>query len=382
MKIKLAVTLVLLLALDSAAESTIRWWGLASFRQRLEISREYTDITFQGAPGELLHRTDNSTTKLGYQFGFIADVSENLKAGLTLRSGLSGNAQVMHQDITNKEGLLPAVQEAFLDWDTPYSRVELGKIPQAGNAMWDVYTSTLQTDFRADDPRDGIFNDRQAALNGIRISRPVGPVTLRGVFHTDYVGGYYRKFGEQDAEEFKRAPDRYVILAGFQTNEELHTVLGVEGLSLEFDYGFPHRAAQPGTNPDSTMAEEQLWGATAGYTHPLGFVRIGHGYNWRDSTFTINYTDVWGQANLGTMLANSVDLGDLSLSARYQIASEEMEFVPYKGAVADRSAFHVYMNKTILGLIVQPRVILFTTEIEGFKQKTQARYELTATVKF
>jgi hypothetical protein len=385
-----ALTFILLAATFAAAETTIHWWGLTSFRQRHEITNEFTDISFGGAtPGTLLNQIENSTTRLGYQFGFKAEVRENITAGLTLRSGLSGNAQVMHQEITNKDGLLPAVQEAFINWKTPYFRVEMGKIPQQGNALWDVYTSTLQTDFRQDDPRDGIFNDRLAALNGARISRSFGPIALRGLFHADYVAGNYRKL-ENASREFIRSPDRNVYMLGttldvgrMTSNRDGLLARTLADLTIDFDYGFPKRAAKSGTNPDSIYADETLWGATLKRTDNMGTIQIGYAYNWRDSVFTMTYLDAMAQANLGNFARYlQQDWGDFTLTCRYQTNSEEMEFIPYKGSEAVRTAFHLYANKSLWGLDLQPRIIWFTTEIDGFEAKSQTRYELTSTVKF
>lgn len=385
-----ALTVLILAASYAAAEPTMHWWGLTSFRQRHEISKEYTDISFGGgAPGTLLHEINNTTTRIGYQFGFIADVRENVSAGLTLRSGLSGNAQVMLQDIHNKDGLIPSVQEAYIDWRTPFAKVELGKIPQQGNALWDVYTSTLQTDFRQEDPRDGIFNDRLAALNGFRVSRAFGPVSLRGLFHADYVAGYKRDL-EDGSTDFIRNPDRNVTMVGTTINlgamaSEQGSLLNsaLSGLSVDFDYGFPKRAAKSGTNPDSVYADETLWGATLRRADQFGVVQVSYAYNWRDSVFTISYLDAMVQADLAS-IARSMgrNCQDFTLTFRYQDGNEAMEFIPYKGAEADRIAYHLYANKSIWGLDFQPRVIWFTTEIEGFKQKTQTRYELTTTVRF
>lgn len=388
-KTTVALTYLLLSAAIAAAEPTLHWWGLTSFRQRHEVTKEYTDISFGGAQaGTLLYQLDNSTTRLGYQFGFTTDVRENVTLGLTLRSGLSGNAQVMVQEITNKDGLLPAIQEAYIDWRTPYLKVELGKIPQQGNALWDVYTSTLQTDFRQDDPRDGIFNDRLAALNGVRFSRAIGPAKLRALYHTDYVAGYYKKL-EDASRDFTRAVDRNVFMVG--TTVDFTGLAGSEGiaaqalngLSLDLDYGFPKRAARSGTNPDSIFAKEEIWGATLKHTSELGLLQAGYAYNWRDSVFTITYLDAIVQANLGYIARQmQKNWGDFTLTFRYQNANEEMEFIPYKGAEAVRTAYHLYCNKSLWGLDLQPRVIWFTTEIEGFKQKTLTRYELTSTIRF
>ncbi len=387
-----ALIFILFAAANAAAETTIHWWGSTSFRQRNEATKEYTPSYSSSGAGILLHTEENNTTKIGYQFGLKTDVRENITLGLTLRSGLSGNAQVMIQDIHNKDGLLPSIQEAYIDWRTPYAKIELGKIPQQGNALWDVYAATLywsSADPRQNDPTDGFFNDRLAALNGVRLSRPIGPVTLRGLYHTDYVGGYFRQF-EDSAKTFKRAPDRYNVMIGATMDIEIIDGVGVgiwnstlNTLTLDFDYGFPHRAAMAGTNPDSVTADESIWGATLKVSNDLSMAQIGYAFNWRDSVFTINFLDVIAQVNIGNIarLAEK-NWGDFALTFRYQNGAEEMEFIPYKGDAAVRKAIHLYLNKSLWGLDVQPRVIWFSTEIEGFKQRTQARYEVTTTVRF
>jgi hypothetical protein len=404
-----ALLLALLTASSAFAEVTAHWWGVVSFRQRHETTKEYTDFADSSRRGTPLSTTDNSTTRLGYQFGVKLDLRDNLKAGITFRSGLTSGALVMQQEITSRDGLQPGLQEAYIDWQTPFLRAELGKIPQAGTAMWDVYASSLQTDFRADDPRDGTFNDRIAALNGARITRMVGPVTLRGIFHSDYVSGFYRTNEYVDAtRKFDRVPDRNVVILG--TTIDLGSAFGCKcsndscagcgkgesksflgglkalatnGVTLDFDYGFPKRATKSGTNPDSLSADENLWGATLKKSVGLGTLQAGYGYNWRDSSFTIKYWDILAQANAGNISrCFGSDLGDLTLSVRYQHATEEMHFDPYKGATAIRDAIHVYLNDTIWGLDIQPRVIFFTKKTSGFKQQSQTRYEVTTTVKF
>lgn len=406
---QLAATLLLALSMAAvaSAETMTHWWGLVSFRQRHETTREFYDVN-SGDKGELLYTTDNSTTRLGYQFGVKFDIRENLYAGLTFRSGLSGGALVMQQDITSREGLLPGIQEAYINWKTPFVTLEAGKIPQAGTAMWDVYAASLQNDFRADDPRDGIFNDRMAALNGVRVSREVAFFSLRGLFHNDYVAGFYRDF-EEGAQDFSRSPDRNVSALGatisfgkaFGVEEgKCETCEGCKdkkisrgdmmkrvlfgGLSFDFDYGFPHRAAMTGSNPDSVYADEDLYGFTLKKSIPVGNLQVGYGYNWRDSVFTMSYWDILATANVGKIAEcwGMAQLGDLSASVRYQTGDQELEFDPYKGMKAERDALHLYLNKTVWGLDLQPRLILFDKKIEGFKQQEQSRFELTATARF
>ncbi len=385
-----ALTIILLAASIAAAEPTIRWWGLTSFRQRNEISKEYTPTYSSSGGGILLHTTENNSTKIGYQIGLKTDVRENVTVGLTLRSGLSGNAQVMIQDIHNKDGLLPSIQEAYINWRTPYFDVDLGKIPQQGNALWDTYCGTLDKQgFRQDDPTDGIFNDRMAALNGVRLTRELGPVTLRGLYHTDYVAGYFTQF-EDSTGNFDRARDRYVFMIGATSDFGAMGGNGTEiwnsalkGLSLDFDYGFPYRSPMAGTNPDSIAGDETIWGATIKRTDELSMFQVGYAYNWRDSVYTITFLDAIAQANIGNIARlMQKEWGDFTLTFRYQNSRQETEFFPYKGAEAVRTAYHLYANKSLWGLDFQPRIISFATEIEGFKQKTQTRYELTTTVRF
>jgi len=391
-KTTIALLLALFVAADATAEVTTKWWGLVSFRQRHETTEKY--VSFENADstkrGELERTIDNSTTKLGYQFGMRMDVRDNLFVGITFRSGLSGGALVMQQGVTSREGLLPGLQEAFVNWDTPFLTVEFGKIPQAGTAMWDVYAASLQTDFRADDPRDGIFADRMAALNGLRVSRTIGFATLRGIFHTDHVGGFYEKYDIGNIDH-QRSPDRNTSVLGATLNfgdkslGSISTMPGLKGLVVDVDYGFPKRAAKTGTNVDSTYADETLWGATIKETIEAGSLQIGYGYNWRDSVFTISYLDAMAQFNwsaLPFIHSTSLEAGDLSFTVRYQQSNQELEFDPYRDAKIYRDAWHFYLNKTVGGIDLQPRMILFNKEIEDFKQEAQTRYELTGTVRF
>jgi len=387
-----ALLLGLLLSADANAKVTTEWQGLVSFRQRHETEKEYYDYAVGDLTrrGKLLYTTDNSTTRLGYQFGIKFLVNDDLFAGITLRSGLSGGALVLQQDITSREGLLPGLQEAYIHWDSPFALIELGKMPQAGNAMWDVYVASLQTDFRMDDPRDGVFNDRMAALNGVRVSRSVAFATLRALFHADYTAGNYRKF-EEGGRDFQRTPDRNVVVIGTTLDlgdQSLAQAPGYDlfrGLVLDFDYGFPKRAAKTGTNVDSLYADETFWGAGLKESFRGAILQISYGYNWRDSVFTMSYWDVLGQVKFTDMIdiqEVKSRLGDLRLSIGYQLANQELEYDPYKNAMVERSACHIYLNRTVAGLDIQPRVIFFDKRIEGFKQRRVTRYEVTGTVRF
>jgi len=84
------------------------------------------------------------------------------------------------------------------------------------------------------------------------------------------------------------------------------------------------------------------------------------------------------------------------LSGRYQHGVQEHEFGNYIGSKAIRDAWHLYVNKTIWNLDIQPRVIWFRTNIdppepeitdvdyvdEIKKKQTNVRMEITATVRF
>lgn len=379
-----ALLAVALLGQIARAEVTSTWSGQVSVRYRSEVTEEYGDVNATSHRGELLYTTTKITPRVGYTVSAKFDLRDNLKAGLTLRSGLSGGSAVMLQEITSREGLLPGLQEAYIDWTNPLFRAEIGKIPQAGTAMWDVYAASLQTDTRADDPRDGIFNDRMAALNGARLSRTAGPVTLRAIFHTDYISGYYREneIGTQKRENF---PNKYTILVGgaFDMEDAIFFAPVPVRVTADFDYGFPYRATIQGNNPDSTFADEKLWGASIKLSDQFASFQGGYGYNWRDSVFTIKYYDWLGQLKVGEIAKRwGHDIGDLTFSIRYQTNTEALEYVPYKGSKAKRDALHLYCNATLWGLDFQPRAIFFTNKVDSFKQKVANRYELTTTVKF
>ncbi len=375
---KFIIALICLLyTLPSIGAVSIDWWAIAAFRVRHETTKEYTDLWFNRGPGILNYTIDNTTTRVGYQLGLRFKPKENITFGLTFRSGLYGAAQVMIQDITSREGLIPAVQEAFIDWKTPYAKFELGKIPQEGNALWDLYAATLQTDFRMDDPRDGIFNDRMASLNGARISIPIEMLTLHGIYHTDFTGGYRWKNEDTAASRPEiRNPDRYVFLLGCELDVSRLLSDGVgkdifNYYTISFDYGFPYRAADL-TDIDSSYAKEKLWGANLKTSFDFIQLSIGYGYNWRDSIYTNTYTDI----------LLSVNLFGFKPSARYQYGKQLYKFGIYDGYEIKRTAWHFYCSRLIWGVEIQPRIIIFENVLAGFKQKRQFRYEITSTIRF
>ena len=163
---RIFIIIISTLIAGSAYAEITNWWGTVSYRLRHEIAKPYTDYTQAGDAGTLKWTDENFRTRVGYQFGFAVDLTDNLAAALTFRSGLGS---VMLQDITSATGLTPGLQEAYIDWETPYARFHLGKIPQSGNPMWDLYAGVNETGWRINNPTDGIFNDRMAALNGGRI---------------------------------------------------------------------------------------------------------------------------------------------------------------------------------------------------------------------
>jgi len=407
---KLIIFTLLLSFTTSVFAEITGWWGLVSFRERHEITKEYTDYTFQGEPGTLRYTDTNTKTRVGYQFGFLMDITDNLKAGLTFRSGIGS---VMWQDISMAKGddsgkLLPGVQEAYLDWNTPYANLQLGKIPQKGNAMWDLYACVNQTDWRLYDPRDGIFNDRISAVNGVRLKVPIElyekvlteyngiklprPVTLskltitpRATYHVDYVGGYKRDHDDEQQDE--RNLDWYVALLGlkFQYSNPLLTY------DLDTDYGLPYRLGDKykQDDKDSIFVDESIWGMTHTLRSPILFnflFQFDYARNERDSMFTASFWDYKA----------AFEYKGFRLSGRYQHGVQEHEFGNYIGSKAIRDAWHLYVNKTIWNLDIQPRVIWFRTNIdppepeitdvdyvdEIKKKQTNVRMEITATVRF
>jgi len=374
------IIIISVLITGSAYAEITNWWGVVSFRQRNETAKLYTDFTQAGDAGTLRYTEDNFKTRVGYQFGFNVDIADNLAASLTFRSGLGS---VMLQDITSSSGLTPGLQEAYIDWETPYARLHMGKIPQQGNAMWDLYAGANQTDWRLYNPADGLFNDRMSALNGARLMVPLefagAPITLRATFHSDNVSGRERDYDDSALEDEKN-PDWYVMLLGFNAQ--------YDGYELDADFGIPKRLGEEraqGTK-DSIYVDEVIWGATASKTvEKLDFggisinnskLSLGYGFNDRDSVFT---------ANFYTVLAQTEILG-YRFSAKFDKGVHESKEKTYAGSKAHRQAMHFYVNKTIWNLDLQPRIILFKTEIENegvTKVRDElTRIELTATVKF
>ena len=376
---RLTLLLSALLMAGNTVAADWHWWGLVSFRQRHETYREYYDFTNPDASKQWTERfTDtNSRTRFGYQLGFKADIRDNLMAGVTFRSGLGS---VMWQDINSMNGLTPGLQEAYLDWDIPYLEVVAGKYPQSGTAMWDLYAAPLWIDFRQDNPTDGLFNDRISALSGARALLSAEPLTLRATYHTDFVGGGQRHWAESSREdEITERLDQKVYLLGGELDltglvaPSLADLMTLSRLTLDGDYGLAYRAGYfQRAGDDSLYAEETLWGMNLNLGVPHLDLTAGYGYNWRDSVFKSDFLDL--------MAAGEV--AGYRLSGRWQHNTQENQIGIYKGHEAVRSAYHLYLNKTVWNLDLQPRYIYFVTEIDGRKTKSTKRMELTATVRF
>ncbi len=354
------LTIVLLLIYVGSLHAEItEWFGLVSFRQRSEMIKEFTDYTMAGEPGTWKKTESDNKTRLGYRLGFKFNFSdyEKLTGGITLRSGINS---VMHQNISSSEGLKPGIQEAYINWNTPYAELTLGKIPQAGNAMWDIYAASEVVDWRLYDPRDGVFNDRMSALNGARLQVPIDlfedmlVLTPRAIFHTDKVNGYKLEFNESDQAE-KHPIDHYSYLFGINAKVDY---MGFE-YELDGDYGLPYRLgdkmATP--DPDSLYYEEALWGITNTLRAPdycNSVLQVSYGFNERDSIFKATYMDVMA----------STECYGFRLTGKYQKGDHEHQFGTYRGSKVLRTAWHLSLNKTLWGLDIQPRVIWFDTEID------------------
>lgn len=373
----------------------LEWWALTAFRIRHQTAKEYTDISFRGSPGVLLYTEDNTSVRAGYQLGFRIAPYPNLAAGLTLRSGMYGSAMEMVQRFNNREGFLPAVQELYIAWKFPAGHLELGKIPQEGTPLWDLYAATLQTDFRADDPRDGVFIDRMASLNGARLALNIDPLTIKGIYHADDVDGFKRINNDASVRQVRR-PDRYVWLGEadlhlFSLIPSHYTELfSLRSLTLTGDYGLPYRAAVM-TDPDSSYADEKLWGVNLNVSTDLLSVKGGYAYNWRDSVYTNRFWDGMVTLNLGNITTRYLSpfvgaiyprLSQLQGVVRYQYGNQRHEFGIYKGHTIKRFAWHYYLNLPVGDLLLQPRVIVFENVIEGFRQRKQWRYEVTTYLTF
>ncbi len=296
----------------------------------------------------------------------------------------------MWQDISteNTSGLNPGLQEAYIRWTPPYAQVLMGRIPQSGNAMWDLYAASnnIRDPVRQDNPTDGVFNDKMGFLNGIKLQVPVGPVTLRGVYHTDYVGGARREYASSNASP-ERTPqmDSYTYLGGFSF--DIVQMMAFSGQVLpmgvsaqfDFDYGKPHRIGNlKDVDTDSTYADEDLWGATVKIGYFPQFIQAGsefqfsYGYNTREGIYESRFADY----------RLSAEFMDFRLTFRYQDNTQEMTEGVYKGHEAVQTAMHIYLNKMLWGLDIQPRYIKFETEVGGDKATSNERYEVTTTIKF
>ena len=364
------------------------WWGTIAFRQRHEIYKEYVDISAQDTIkwGTLRTTDNNSKTRLGYKFGFTLDINEYVTAAVTLRSGVG---KVMWQDINNENtsGLSPGLQEAYIHWQPPYAETFLGRMPQEGNAMWDLYASSnnIRDPVRQDNPTDGVFNDKMGFLNGVKLLVPVGPVTLRGVYHTDYVGGDRREYASSSASAERSQMDSYTRLGGFSLDiYELFKIINRPisdelNWSLDFDYGKPRRTRDVrDPTPDSTYAEEKLYGAALNIgIHPSSRIigvdyQFSYGFNSREGIYKSDFYD------------NKItcELIGFRVTLRYQNNLQEITEGIYTGHKAKRTATHIYLNKEMWGLDIQPRYIRFVNKIAGNKSTTNDRYELTTTIRF
>ncbi len=253
-----------------------------------------------------------------------------------------------------------------------------------------------------DNPTDGIFNDRMGALNGVRIQAPVGPLTLRGVYHTDRVSGYRRVFESEDKSPKIDSPvDQKVYLVGcsldvddlynkvFYYLDIKHEIPDFFNLNYSFDYGWPYRIASEG-NPiakdDSVYVDEKLWGTDveAGmYFRELQSgvsLNFSYGYDWQDSLYTSRF---WDYKLTCTYLEHS-------LTFRYQYNHQDTYHPDYNVDRIFRKAFHIYFTLDLWGLEIQPRYIKFENEAEKltegdkkkFKSPGKERYEITTTIRF
>lgn len=383
---KKTIVILMILSLVSVGQAEINgWWGQVSFRQRHETTKEYTDFTFTGDPGTLRYTEDNSRTMLGYQIGFRMNLTEQTSAAVTLRSGLGS---VMWQNIDSNSGLMPGIQEAYITWNTSYAKLEFGRIPQAGNTFWDLYACSKQLDWRQHNPVDGIFNDRMASLNGVRIKVPVGPVTLRALYHTDYTGGTFRDWEPGTNREDERDLDWKVFVLGAKVKHEFAPLKA----QVEFDYGLPYRMGDIyRTGRDSVYFDEDIWGVSAlleGKCKLQTTLSLGYAKNWRDSLFTADFYDIMASVTpIRNVYTPFFRMESMKVSVRYQENVQEHEFGLYIGHEAIRKAFHAYLTFNFGDFELQPRYIMLTNQIGGPRQPTKdqrtlERYEITATVRF
>lgn len=377
------IALIFVFVSTTLAVEISELWGLVSFRERHEeVNYFYSDPRSPNFGNAFLIET-NTKTRVGYQLGLKLQFEENLFAGITVRSGLGS---VLWQDITNNEGLQPGIQEVYLDWRTPYANVIAGRIPQRGDAFWDLYAAHLQTDpLRTDDPRDGVFNDRVSALNGVKLLVPVGPVTLRGIFHTDFVTGKKQDFPEESSNNDITSPDKQVFLLGgvLDMGKIVQEYNPDTELKLDINYGLPYRAARISgeVTPDSTYIDEKLWGGSLFCDYDFVSFEVGYAYNWRDSLYTSHFEDYKLSVGLPWQFTTEW-MEDLRVTYRMQLQSQQHEFGVYEGTKAIRKAHHLYLNKKIWNLDFQPRIIWFLTEIDRIKTDSMTRFELTVTARF
>ncbi len=380
-----SVAIILFATTCFAAEIT-NLWGVVSFRERQEEEKLYYSTPGSDIFGDPWQIRTNTKTRFGYKFGMNLKISEYLSAGLTFRSGIKS---VMWQDIDNKNGLTPGIQEAYLDWKVPFFDVQLGKVPQQGNAIWDVYAGHNQTDFRTDDPRDGIFADRMSALNGVRLTTEAGPISLRGVYHIDYVAGNRIEFVGSSSDD-KNNPDKYVYMFGGALSmsdlmSEYMTGLNLRDdfhFDVEGDYGFPYRSANFYlATDDSVFFDEDIWGAGLSTGFEWVEFEAQYAYNWREQYFTSRFWDYKLQIGAPENMLPEL-LSDLRLTVNYEYHSQQQSVGQFKDTRAVRDALHLYLNKKIWDLDIQPRIIWFKTEIDGIKTNTNVRMELTTTTRF
>ncbi|NQU04549.1 MAG: hypothetical protein HQ568_00540 [Calditrichaeota bacterium] len=412
-KVLIAIVLIALIS-ENSYSATFNWWGMISFRLRYEIKKDYIDATAPNADnwGDVKYTDTNSKTRLGYKLGFNVEVNDYITAAMTLRSGVG---VVMWQDInSDNAGLNPGLFEAYINWQPPYAQIQLGRFPQQGNAMWDIYAATkYQTDKdRQDDPTDGIFNDRMGALNGVKIIVPVGPLNLTGIYHTDFVGGYRTVFeSENKPPEVTPKLDQKIFLAGFDVNitnltnvtmdyfDKGQPISEIFNLECYFDYGLPFRIGDDQNaevKKDSVYNDEEMWGTGAKAAVYFEKLKSGlnldfsYGYDWRDSVYASRF---WDYKLNG-------EYSGYKLTFRYQynnVENYDPDFIVDK---VFREAFHFYLTMKLWELEIQPRYIRFYNESEKivdvldqsgniigqdakrFKSPDNTRYEITTTIRF
>jgi len=392
------VVLLTLLATACFAVELTDFTGTIAVKNRNETEQNWFSDPRTGNFGDPYQTIENNRVRAGYRLGMKIKIYDNLSAGLTFRSGMGS---VMVKEINDISGLQPGVQEAYISWrlfqeerqisDRNWkfnTNVELGIIPQVGNAMWDLYAAHNQTDNpgRADDPRYGTFEDRMGGLNGARVSIGLGPLTLRGVYHTDKVEGRRIKWDNSSSPD-DNIPDKYVILGGAELRgAELLScsspALKDMVLTVGFDYGVPYRVGNWYKNSkDSVYFDETIWGIDAKVGPSWALFGFGYGENERDSVYLSRYWDY--KLTLGTpqgLLPQCLE--DLQFVVDYQFNSQIHKFGQYNGHNISRDALHLYFNKKILNLDWQPRVILFQNKVDDVKVYTDTMIDITASVTF